>query len=289
MPSLVGSEAQTSLDRGYAEYVVGEKPRPVVDNTEQLFWYNVGWALRAAGAPPVDWSAVTKIASTTEERGWYDEGWANGARVRAGNPAAPVSGPTTNPAYGEWYTAAFADGKAGTPKRYLVAGQKAPIVDNRNNGGPPIVAPPVSPPPVRPPVGFPRPAPRYKRYRVFEVCAFVLGKRVPLDALLTASKFIESDRRLQKYAAIWLALNNIRVLGDAPGEEQEGFQLSGPTGPAAQYLAWLEAQGHSYNLRDYNLPAWFATRTKGGARRGGIRFLSRPELLSLGIDPDEYA
>lgn len=280
--ALVGSVEQVFFDRGYSEWVSGEQPRPLVDNTEQLFWYKIGWAWHAAGLQSLNWDNVTKTALSTEERAWYDEGWLNGERVKAGYPANPVSGPTSNPAYGEWYAAAFADGKAGTPRRYLIAGQKAPVVDN-SKAGPPVVAPPVPPPPI------PRPAPRFYRYRVFEVCAFALGKRVPLDLFLTASKFVESDRRLEKYAAIWLALNTVRVLGDAPGEEKEGYQLSGPDGAAAQYLAWLELQGHTYDLRDFRLPAWFATRTQGGGRRGGIRFLSRPELLSLGIDPDEYA
>lgn len=276
--SFVGTVEQVYFDRGYSEHAAGEQPRPAVDNPDQLFWYRAGWNNKAAGAAKINWDSVTKTALSADERKWYEEGHATGVRVRSGLPAAPVSGPVGNPAYGEWLNAGIADGRNGLPPRYIIAGQKAPVIDN-SNAGPPIVAPPAP---------IPRPAPRYQRYRVLEVCAFAFGRRVPLDLLLTASKFIEQDRRLQKYAAIWLAFNSVRVFGAAPGDELEGYRLSGPDGAAAKLLSWLEAQGHVYRLADYNLPAWFAARVSQGGKRGGIRFLSRPELMNLGIDPDEY-
>ena len=122
--------------------------------------------------------------------------------------------------------------------------------------------------------------------------AYFAVKLVPLDQFLAVSRYTESLIKNPGLRALWAMAVRFEVLGDAPGEERKGYRLSGINGRVAKYLALLQQQPRPPFPLDpqyYGLPAWFVTKVKGQGNRGGIRFLSRRELLDLGIDPEGEA
>lgn len=279
--SFQGSQEQLFFDRGRSEWVKGRTPSPIFTDPNQIFWYSRGWYAAEQGTP-LDWALVTEVAQTATQRDWYAEGYASGQLVAAGKPAPPARGPVGDPAYGRWINAGVSDGRRGYSARYVITSEPpAPPPPPPNNGGPVVVAPPVGP--------LPPPPSGYRGPPIFEVVAYVSGKLVPLDRVLSISKFLDSYRSNPFFGALWSALLRFEVLGDAPGEERLGYRLSGPNGPAARWLAWEASRGRTLDPRAYGLPAWFVTRSTGsaGARRE-IRFLSRSELTNLGIFPEDF-
>ena len=247
-------------------------------DTRDRFWYALGESHQSRRQALIPWALVVATALTQQQRDWYQEGFEIGQIAKAGKLPGPAKGPVGDPDYGRWINAGVSDGRLYDFQRYVIT-TEAPA--------PPPPRPPSSPVVVVPPVG-PVP-PSYRGAPIYEVAAYFAGKRVPLDQLLAVSNF--TDRLLKNPVArlFWKSALRFDVLGDAPGEEREGYRLSGPRGPVARYLAVIQSQANPPFPVDpsyYGLPAFFVTRVKGGGRRGGIRFLSRRELEDLGIDPN---
>ena len=260
----------------------GQPPIHESDRYE-AFWYDLGKSHQNGGFRLIPWDLVTAIAVQPEQRAWYLDGFAGGLEIRKGNKPSPVSGPNTKD-FNDWVTAGRYDGQDGIyTARYVITTEPRIAIDyGPKKGSDAIVVPP--PPMSSPPV--------YAGAPIYEVAAYFLNKLVPLDRLLQVARFTEATLKRPGLRMLFDAAVEFRVLGDTPGEEREGYRLSGPVGLAAKYLAVLQAQSKSpvpLNPATFGLPAWFATRTSGGGRRGGVRFLSKSELRDLGIDPNDYA
>ena len=134
-----------------------------------------------------------------------------------------------------------------------------------------VVPAPSTPPPYWPPL-FEQ---TLSRARYLEVCAFIFGKRVYYDTAVQLNR-AASGGLLEIVASVGISFE---ILGDAPGEKNRGFKLSGPGGPIARRVAALVASGDAEpNPRRYGLNDWVAAKT-----RDGIRFLTPAELEQLGL------
>lgn len=281
--SYIGTKPQVAYDQGVADEALVASGQPALhatDNPDQ-FWYETGRSHKRGGFPLIPWPLVTRAALTVEERNWYLEGFARGVDIANGRKPAAPTGPQGDASYNEFLTAGTYDGQEQKyTARYVITTEPRTAKDyGPKRGSDSVVVLP--PPPNAPP-------PAYRGAPVYEVAAYVLNKLVPLDRLLTVSRFAEETVKNPLYRALWLASIKFEVLGDAPGESREGYRLSGPTGPVARWLANLATQPTPPFPLDpnyYGLPAWYVTRTVGGSRRGSVRFLSKRELLDLGIDP----
>jgi len=283
MPGFVGKPEQIAYAQGVEDAIRqknGEAPLHAAD-TPNSFFYQTGLSHQRGGFPLIPWDLVTAAVQTVDQQNWYLEGFARGVDIRNGKAPAAPTGPAGNRDYNEWLTAGTYDGQEGKyTSRYVITTEQRVAKDyGPKKGSDAIVVPP---PPAAPPLVYQGPP-------IYEVAAYLVGKLVPLDDLLQLSKFTDSILQNPKLRLLWSLAVRIDVLGDAPGEDNEGYRLSGPNGPVAKYLALIQSQRNPPFPVDpsyYRLPAFFVTRVKRGGRRGGIRFLSRIELEHLGINPN---
>ena len=207
-----------------------------------------------------------------------------------------------------WYAVGLSDALKGYPYRGPSArtpqappvptggtGTTAPYVTPPKpgsvTGGPPVIlrpAPPyipkgqpgaVVPAPNTPPQSWP---PLFEqtlsRARYIEICAFIFGRRVFYDTAVRLNR-AASGGLLEIVASVGISFE---ILGDAPGEQNRGYRLSGPGGPIARRVAALVAAGQAEpNPRRYGLNDWVAAKT-----RDGLRFLTPAELEGLGLFTD---
>lgn len=183
-----------------------------------------------------------------------------------------------------------------------------PILERRPDGTvivnpPPPLKPGEKPSPVitgsgtrQPPILRPAPVFDYRlpplppspRFRYLDLFVSILGRPVPLDRLYDLEKLGQINSHLGMLDALAQALAKVQILGDLPGDNREGYRLSGPRGPIAKFVSGLEQMGELTDPRAFGLSAWVGTRTQRGLRggaRGGIRLLTARELRALGFDP----
>lgn len=233
---------------------------------------------------------------------WYAVGVQNaynGYPYRAPSTRAPQPVPTGGTATTTPYVTVPQTGSGfGVP--YVTAdvpasgtsGYVTPPKPGSVAGGPPVILRPAPPYiPKGPPVAVvpapntpPAPPPPYwpplfdqilSSARYLEVCAFILGKRVFYDTAVQLNR-AATGGLLQIVASVGISFE---ILGDAPGEKNRGYRLSGPGGPIARRVAALVASGDADpNPQRYGLHDWVAAKT-----RDGIRFLTPAELEQLGL------
>lgn len=273
--SFIGTREEVAYTQGALDALKvasGQSAEHSTDNPYPFF-YERGFSDQKQGFPLVPWNLVTATALTDQQRAWYLDGFARGVDLRSNKSPSPLPSNASKEQY-DWTSAGTWDGQEGKySARYVITTEQRFA---RNYGGGPVI--------VVPPVDGPL---EYRGAPVYEVAAYFAGRLVPLDSLLSASRYTDAVLKSPALRALWVAATRFEVLGDAPGESRQGYRLSGPKGPVAKYLALLARQPQppfSLDPRDFGLPAWFVTKT--GQGRKGIRFLSRRELLDLGIDPD---
>lgn len=279
--SFIGTREQVAYSQGVEDAMRLAAGQPAMHGSDNPlpFFYQRGLSDQKQGFALVPWDLVTATALTAEQQRYYLEGFQRGNEIRKGQIPGPPPTPATRDEY-EWRTAGTYDGQEGKSARYVITTEPRIAKDyGPKSGGPVIVVPP---PPNTPPLVYSGPP-------IYEVAAYFAGKLVPLDQFLSVSQYTEKLLKNPGLRALWAMATRFEVLGDAPGEERKGYRLSGPNGRVAKYLALLQQQPRPPFPLDpqyYGLPAWFVTKVKGQGSRGGIRFLSRRELLDLGIDPD---
>lgn len=277
--SFIGTREEVAYTQGALDALKVASGQPAEHSTDNPypFFYERGFSDQKQGFPLVPWNLVTATALTDQQRAWYLNGYARGVDIRnKKRPSAPPAN-ASKEQY-DWITAGTYDGQEGRYSARYVITTEARVAKDYDGSGPVIVVPaPSSDVPLE-----------YKGAPIYEVAAYFAGRLVTLDAFLSVSKYTDAVLKSPALRALWVAATRFEVLGDAPGEDRQGYRLSGTRGPVAKYLVLLGRQSQppfSLNPRDYGLPAWFVTKTTGQGRKG-IRFLSRRELLDLGIDPD---
>lgn len=151
-----------------------------------------------------------------------------------------------------------------------------PAPPYQSKGGGVILNPPTTPP-FTPPVVVYQASPRF---RYLEVCGFLFSKRVPYDAAVKVDRTEIDGGLVVQLLKSWSV--SFRLLGDAPGEQREGYHLSGPNGPIARRVAALVNAGVVIpDPRAYGLSDWVAAKT-----REGVKFLSSAEIDQLGLYSD---
>lgn len=257
--------------------VPGAPPPAVVQNfltADDVNDYLSGYATAKDGAPrkPGTW--------------WYNEGFEEASRslpaanlvagaVAPGGPKyAPISATDyseyqtayaakiASPVAGYWGRQAALEAQVGVPQQPLTVGQPPPAFPGpwAPRPGPPIVASPLLSSPC------------------VELLATEFGVKVPYDVAAVVGRLAQSSPGL--IPVILGAGAQFRFLGDAPGDQTQGYRLSGPNGPIARKVARDVAAGrYSPFPAKYLLPAWVGTHM----RDGSIKMLGRGELQSLGL------
>ena len=216
------------------------------------------------------------LSATSGEAHWYAVGMLDArsslpfrvpsARTGATPPPAGTSGTTGGS--GTYVTPPKAGSVTGPP----VIVRPAPPYQSKGGG---VILNPPTTPPFTPPVVIYQPSPRF---RYLEVCGFLFGQRIPYDAAVRANR--TEGGMLVQLVKSWSV--SFRLLGDAPGEQREGYHLSGPNGPIARRVAALVNAGVVIpDPRAYGLSDWVAAKT-----REGVKFLSSAEIDQLGLYSD---
>lgn len=284
MAGFVGTREQVAYQQGVddaAAVLGGGQPTYSAAASPFPFFYTLGFGHRRGGFKLIPWDLVTATALTDQQQNYYLEGYGRGLDIAKGIKPAPASPGGGKERY-DWLSAGTADASEGYPARYVLTTEpRGPVKDYGPKRGSDAII--VQPPPDSAPIPYQGPP-------IYEVAATFLTKLVPLDRLLTVAKFSDLTIRNPLYRQLFDAALEFQILGDAPGESKQGYGLSGRDGPVAKYLAWLDANGSPAGKpQDYGLSAWWVTRTAGRrGGRGGIRFLSKSELLQLGINPEEF-
>lgn len=283
MAGFVGTREQVAYAQGVddaAAVASGGSPTYSAAASPFPFYYSLGFSHRRGGFKLVPWELVTATALTEQAQRWYLDGYERGLVIAKGQKPSPAPMGGGKEQY-DWITAGTYDGQEGIyPSRYVITTEPRIAKDYGPKRGSDAIV-------VLPPSGGQ--IETYEGPPIYEVAAYFLHKLVPLDRLLLVAKFSDATLKNPLYRTLFDAALEFRVLGDVPGEGNEGYGLSGPSGPTAKYLAWLDANGSPAGKpSDYGLRAWWVTRTRTGGRRGGIRFLSKSELLQLGINPEEF-
>lgn len=214
------------------------------------------------------------LSATSGEAHWYAVGMLD---ARSGLPFRVPSTRTTGtgtPPAGTGGTGTYVTPpKAGSVTGPPVIVRPAPPYQRQGGGG--VILNPPTTPPFTPPVVVYQASPRF---RYLEVCGFLFGTRIPYDAAVSLER-TEGGMFVQLVKS-WSV--SFRLLGDAPGEQREGYHLSGPTGPIARRVAALVNAGVVIpDPRAYGLSDWVAAKT-----REGVKFLSSAELEQLGLYSD---
>lgn len=281
--SFVGTLEEVAYQQGVEDadrLLAGQTVKYSSADSPFPFFYDLGYTHRKNGFRLIPWALVTATALTDQTQRWYLEGYGRGLEIAKGvKPAPPPTG--SGKEQYEWITAGTYDGQTGDyGARYVITTEPRLAKDYGPKRGSDAVV-------VQPPKGEIAP---YNGPPIYEVAAYFLTRLVPLDRLLTVARYTDATVKNPLLRTLFDAALEFRVLGDVPGEQREGYGLSGRNGPTAKYLAWLAANGSPAGRpEDYGLSAWWVTRAAGGgARRGSIRFLSKSELLQLGINPEEF-
>jgi hypothetical protein len=245
-------------ESGYATHAAGD-PFPF----RGTWWQREGWNHGAAkwakialvdGQPPPAFQPFTPL--TVTEVGDYQNGYYQNVTYRDAG------------AY--WYRVGLWDRSQGRPLRRVFADLPPPPFNEQNQGPPPEFNQQPGQSQPGPPLASPFP--------YIELLATEFGVKVPYDVAAVVGQLAQSAPGL---IPILLGVGaQFRFLGDAPGDQREGYRLSGPNGPLARKVARDVAQGrYKPDPTAYLMPAWVGTRL----RDGRIKLLGRGELQSLGL------
>lgn len=216
----------------------------------------------------------------------YDDGFTAAVRDPAAARAWAKDNRGTDP---ETYNFARADGiidaLAGQPNRYTgvvptgqVPNSGVPVVGSgRTRPAPPYTGPTAGSVPVPAPNSgfgypyFPRDTAKY-----YELSSKVFGKLVPYDVAVSLER-LPSGGLLDVIKAVGV---DFQILGDDPGEQREGYRLSGPNGRiAAQVRRDIAAGDVDPFPQHYGLSGWVMARLKNGR----LKYIGRAELERLGL------
>lgn len=123
-------------------------------------------------------------------------------------------------------------------------------------------------------------APELGGVRFLELACYRFGKLTPYDRVVTLQRAL--DGTLLNIVSDFLI--RFELLGDDPGEQNEGYRISGPTGAFARLVRQEIALGSiNPNPQAYGLSDWVGTRLSSGR----IKFIGHQELLRLGLYTDQ--
>ena len=175
-----------------------------------------------------------------------------------------------------WYRVGRWEATNGIRIRLIPVGLPGPLPGS--GAGPGGMSPPGG--------GNPPRAPQRVRSEVLylELYCTIAGRRSYYDQVVDIDGWISGNPLISAVAS-FLRVVRFQFLGDAPGEDRQGYRLSGEDGPIAQEVARLVAAGMTPpNPAFWGLPAWVGTATS----RGRFRLLGREEIAALDLLPQLY-
>ncbi len=255
---LINSADRGEYESGYAMLAAGN-PFP----SRGTWWQREGWNDGAAkwarislvdGQPPPAFQPFTPL--TSSEVGDYQNGYYQNITYRDAG------------AY--WYRVGIWDRSQGRPERRVIVDLPPPPFNEQKQGPPPVFNQQPGQPEPGPPLASPFP--------YVELLATEFGVKVPYDLAAVVGNLAQSTQGL--IPILLGAGAQFRFLGDAPGDQREGYRLSGPSGPIARKVARdIALRRYKPDPTAYLLPAWVGTHM----RNGSIKLLGRGELQSLGL------
>ena len=128
---------------------------------------------------------------------------------------------------------------------------------------------------------FPRGPLLYSGARYLELGCYNRGRLIPYDEAVSLQRN-EQGGLVGVLVRLFVDVR-FELLGDDPGEQREGYRLSGPNGPLARLIRQDIAAGVlNPNPRAYGLSDWVGARM----RSGRIKLIGHNELLRLNLYSD---
>lgn len=254
-------------------------------DAEKITAYLDGYgAARMNKAGALAWAHLNgQNGNTDRAEYWRAEGIFDGA---SGGPSRFAVGQTQiTPQNAQQPTQQAQQAQQQAPVTNLPAGMVRQAPKYTPKGGPttPVAAPGAALPqgaPVRPSY---QESHRWERYgpevgepRYLELACYRFGKLAPYDSVVNLQRAL--DGSILSVASDFLI--RFELLGDDPGEQREGYRISGPLGPFARLVRRAIARGDlNPNPRAYQLSDWVGTRMSSGQ----IKFIGHQELSRLGL------
>lgn len=208
-----------------------------------------------------------------------------------------------------WRGVGILESAAGLPSRFVAGQQTIPTVTSTKPPANNLSAGVVRKAPVYQPTGGPtttleapgpalakgapvtvsyqqtNPAPRMSlplsSARFLELACYNRGRLIPYDEAVN----LQRNEQGGLVGVLLRFFVDVRfdLLGDDPGEQREGYRLSGPSGPLARMVRQDIAAGVlNPNPRAYQLSDWVGARM----RTGRIKLIGHNELLRLNLYSD---
>ena len=249
-------------------------------DAEKIAAYLDGYsAARADKTAALDWARQYGDTGGNYEvpQYWRGEGILESA---AGLPSRFAAGQQTIPA----------TTSAPQPVPNLPAGvvRQAPVYQPKGGPTTPVAAPGPAQPqgaPVKISYQQTNPAPRMSLpldgARFLELACYNRGRLIPYDEAVSLQRN-EQGGLVGVLVRLFVDVR-FELLGDDPGEQREGYRLSGPSGPLARMIRQDIAAGVlNPNPRAYQLSDWVGARM----RNGRIKLIGHSELLRLNLYSD---
>lgn len=247
--NLLTSDDVNDYLSGYATAEGGDPRKP------GTFWYDEGYEEQKRGLP----KANLVVGSVAPEGPKY----ANITASELAEYRTAYAAKTAGPGAGYWGRQGALEAQVGVPQLPLTVGQPPPPF-------PKPWIPTPGPQPGQPPL---------TSWPCVELLCTEFGFKVPYDVAAVVGQLAQNATS-GLLPVLLGAGAQFRFLGDAPGDQTEGYRLSGPSGPIARKVA-RDVTAGKYGpipLR-YQLTAWVGTHM----RDGSIKLLGRGELQSLGL------